>query len=121
MSHSVPARTAGSRAKLAFLMAAGALGCAMAAGAANAADTSNGAPTLVVRYSTQALTTNSGVQDLYRRIRLAAKQVCPESSVHDLRANEQAEVCRQQAVSKAIQQINNSQLAALHATSSKSG
>jgi len=118
MSHFVTARAAGSRAKLALLMVAGGFGCAMGAGVANA-DTD--VPSTVVRYSTEALTTNSGVEDLYRRIRFAAKQVCPESSVQDLRANELARVCRQQAVSRAIQKINNSQLAALHATTSKSG
>ena len=118
MSHFVTARAAGPRAKLALLMVAGGLGCALGAGAANA-DTD--APSMVVRYSTEALTTDSGVQDLYRRIRFAAKQVCPESSPQDLKANEMAKVCRQQAVSRAIQKINNAQLAALHATSSKSG
>ncbi len=108
------------RAKAALLMVAGGLGLALA-GAASAAAADAEAPTLVVRYSTDSLSTHSGVQELYRRIVRAARQVCPETSIRDLRANELARACREQAVSKAIRQINNSQLAALHANSSKSG
>ncbi len=117
MSHFVTARTAGSRAKLAFLLVAGMLG----AGAASVAAADESAPSLVVRYSNEALTTHVGVQQLYRRIQFAAKQVCPDMSIRDLHSIELVKVCREQAVAKAINQVNNSQLAALHASSSKSG
>ena len=121
MSHFVTARDAGSKAKLALLMVAGGLGCALGAGAASADSVAAVAPTRVVHYSTEALTSNSGLQDLYRRIQIAAKQVCPDAYSRDLRANELVKVCRQQAVANAVHQINNSQLAAVHASSSKNG
>ena len=117
MSHFVIARAAGSRAKWALLLLAGVLGAGVASAAAPDAD----APSLVVRYSNESLTTDLGVQQLYRRIQFAAKQVCPEATVRDLRSIEQAKVCREQAVARAIHKVNNSQLAALHATNSKSG
>jgi UrcA family protein len=113
MSHFVSARAA-------LLVVAGSLGI-LGAGVASA-DTANAdAPTRVVRYSTETLTSNDGVRDLYRRIQFAAKQVCPDSFSRDLHANELVKACRQQAVANAIHQINNSQLAALHASSSKKG
>ena len=117
MSHFVTARAAGSRPKLALLLVAGVLG----AGVASASAPDEVAPSMVVRYSNEALTSDAGVQQLYRRIQFAARQVCPEISIRDLRSSERAKVCREQAVAKAIHQVNNSQLAALHATSSKSG
>jgi UrcA family protein len=120
MSHFVKPRTAGTRVKFGLLMAAGGLACALGAGAASAG-TEEDAPSRVVRYSSNELATNSGVQDLYRRIQIAAAKVCPADPIRDLRTSELVEECRKQAVSRAIQQINNSQLAALHATSSKSG
>jgi UrcA family protein len=117
MSHFVKPRAAGTGVKFALLMVAGA---ALGAGAASAA-TPQDAPSKVVRYSTDELATNSGVTDLYRRIKIAARQVCPADAIRDLKTNALVEECRRQAVSRAIQQVNNSQLAALHATSSKSG
>jgi UrcA family protein len=121
MSHFVTARAAGFRGKLALLMVAGSLGCVLGAGAASADTVKADAPGRVVRYSTEALTSNDGLQDLYRRIQFAAKQVCPDSFSRDLHANELVKACRQQAVANAIHQINNTQLAALHDSSSKSG
>jgi UrcA family protein len=119
MSHFDTARAAGSRAKLALLVVAGSFGCVLAAGLANAANAD--APTRVVRYSTETLTSNDGLQDLYRRIQFAAKQVCPDSYSKDLHANQLVKACREQAVANAIHQINNPQLAALHDSSSKKG
>jgi UrcA family protein len=118
MSTSVIPRPAGFRFKAALLMFAGSLGAAMAAGAATV---DNDVPSLVVRYDSQSLTTDSGVQQLYRRILGAAKEVCPEESIRDLGANARVRACRAQAVAQAIQHIDNTRLAALYASSSKSG
>ncbi len=120
MSHFDTARAAGTRAKLALLVVAGSLGCILA-GLASADTVNADAPTRVVRYSTEALSNNDGLQDLYRRIQFAAKQVCPDSYSKDLHASQLVKACREQAVANAIHQINNSQLAALHASSSKKG
>jgi UrcA family protein len=119
MSTSVTHRSiTGTRFKIAMLMAAGSLGFAMAAGAATV---DSDAPSLVVKYTTQSLSTDVGVQQLYRRILGAAKQVCPEQSIRDLGANARVRACRAQAVARAIQQIDNTRLATLYDSNSKSG
>jgi UrcA family protein len=118
MNTSFTPRAAGPRFKVALLVLTGSLGFAMAAGAATV---DNGAPSLVVRYSTQSLATEGGVQQLYRRILGAAKEVCAEDSVRDLTAHARIEACRAQAVAHAIQHIDNTRLATLYAGSSKSG
>jgi UrcA family protein len=118
MSNSVILRAAGPRFKVALAVLTGSLGFALAAGAVTV---DNDVPSLAVRYDSQALTTDSGVQQLYRRILVAAKQVCPEESIRDLGANARVEACRAQAVAHAIQHIGNTRLATLYATSSKSG
>ena len=119
MSTSVTPRViTGPRFKVALLLVAGSLGFAMAAGAATV---DSDAPSLVVKYSSQSLTTDAGVQQLYRRILGAAREVCPEDSIRDLRANARARACRATAVANAIQHIGNSRLASLYDTSSKSG
>jgi UrcA family protein len=119
MSTSVTLRAvSGPRLKIALLMVAGSLGFAMAAGAATV-DTD--APSLVVKYNSQSLTTDVGVQQLYRRILGAAKQVCPDEGIRDLGSNARIEACRAKAVARAVQHIDNTRLAALYAASSKSG
>jgi UrcA family protein len=107
---------AGLRAKIALLMIAGSLGCALGAGAATV---DSDGPSLVVRFSPASLATDSGVRDLYRRIVVASRQVCLADGVGGLRANQLVEACRERAVSRAIEQINNAQLAALHTAGSK--
>jgi UrcA family protein len=121
MSTFTTTRAAGLRFRFALLMFTGGLGCGMAVGTAGAATAANDVPSLVVHYSAETLATDDGVQLLYRRIIGAAKQVCPDESVRDLGASARVKQCRAQAVARAIQLIGNSRLAALHATSSKSG
>jgi len=87
-------------------------------GAANAA-TPESPPSVVVKYGDQDLSTASGVNEVYRRIVRASKQVCPEASFHDLSLQGKVAECRDQAVARAIRQIDNSQLAALYASHSK--
>jgi UrcA family protein len=106
-----------SRAAVALLLLGGLAGV-MAAGAATSYDDP---PSVVVKYSDLALATDSGVNQLYRRIMSAARQVCPDSSIRDLGMQRQVEACRNQAVAKAVRQIDNSRLAALHATHTKNG
>jgi UrcA family protein len=117
MSKFIAARAAGSRAKIALAVLAGLAGV-MAGTAAGAA---SDVPKVVVKYSDASLATDSGVQDLYRRITSAAKKVCPNASIRDLAGWREVEECRNQAISQAIRQIDNSRLAALYATRSKNG
>ena len=121
MNTVITARAAGSRFKFALLMLTGGLGCAVAAGTASAATPDNDVPSIVVRYSNQTLATDQGVQQLYSRIVRAANQVCPDATIRDLAARAGVQQCRRQAVARAIHQIDNPQLAALYATSSKRG
>ena len=120
MSTFIPSRTAGSRARVALVLL-GSLAGVMAAGAAGAATPDSDVPSVVVKFDDLTLDTDGGVNRLYRRIVFAAKQVCPDGDMRDLRSHQQAEQCRKQAVARAIQQIDNPRLAALHAVRSKSG
>jgi UrcA family protein len=114
------ARAARPRAKFALLMLGGLAGI-LAAGAAGAANAAGDVPTIVVKYDAASLATDGGVNELYRRITYAAKRVCPSASIRDLTALRQVDECRNQAISRAIRQIDNSQLAALYASYSKNG
>jgi UrcA family protein len=118
MSVSTTARAAGSRAKFGLLML-GSLAGIMAAGAASAADSD--VPSIVVKYSDQSLATDDGAYALYRRLTSAAERVCPDVWSKDLSRRAKAKECRDEAVARAIRQIDNSRLAALHAAHSKNG
>jgi UrcA family protein len=120
MSHLIAARSPGSRAKFALLMVGSLVGV-LGLGAASAATPDRDVATVVVKYSELNLSTDAGVHELYRRIMHAARQVCPDESIKDLRVHQQIAVCRDQAVARAIQQIDNSRLAALYASHSKNG
>jgi UrcA family protein len=93
----------------------------MAAGGASAARLDSDVPSVVVKYSEQSLATDEGVYALYRRIKNAAQQVCPAEETRDLNRQSLIKECRNQAVARAIRQIDNSRLAALHAAHSKNG
>jgi len=112
--------TTGSRNKFALVVLAGLAGLA-AFGTASAASPGSGAPTLAVHYTEQSLATDRGVNELYHRIASAAAKVCPDVSIRDLGAMRQVEACRNEAIARAIAQIDNSKLAALYASRSKNG
>ena len=120
MSISIRARAAGPRAKFGLLLL-GSLAGIMAAGGASAARLDSDVPSVVVKYSEQSLTTDEGVSALYRRITRAAEQVCPDPSIRSLSLRAQVEQCRNEAIARAVGQIDNSRLAALHAVRSKNG
>jgi UrcA family protein len=121
MSTSITARAAGPGAKFGLLML-GSFAGVMAAGVASAANpATDDVPKVVVKYSAQSLATDEGVHALYRRITKAAEQVCPEASIRALSAMAQVQQCRNEAIARAIRQIDNSRLAALHAAHSKNG
>jgi len=110
--------TAGSRNKLAMIVL-GTLAGVAAFGTASAATPESDVPSLAVRFTEQSLATDRGVNELYRRIASAAAKVCPDASIRDLGAMRQVEHCRNEAIARAIQQIDNSKLAALYASHSK--
>jgi UrcA family protein len=118
MNTFIAARAAGPGAKFGLLVL-GSLAGIMAAGAAGAASLGD-VPSVVVKYSDQSLATDEGVHALYRRITHAAEQVCPDAT-RDLSRQVRVSQCRDQAIARAIRQIGNSRLAALHAVRSKNG
>jgi UrcA family protein len=89
-------------------------------GAASAAVQEDDAPSIVVKYNPESLKTDSGAHVVYRKIVLAAEQVCPPfaSSVRPSQAILQ---CRAQAIARAVMKINDPKLAAIHASASRSG
>ena len=101
------------------LLLAGGFGL-LAAGSVLAAPADNFVPTLVVRYSSDALLTDSGARSLYRRLTLAAAQVCPDSGITPW-VSKEAKQCRVQALASAVANIHNHRLAAVYAASAKSG
>jgi UrcA family protein len=120
MSTSITARAAGPRAKFGLLLL-GSLAGIMAAGAASAARLDSDVPSVVVKYSKESLATDEGVYALYRRITAAARQVCYVEPTRDPKLQSQIDQCRNQAIARAIRQIDNSRLAALHSAHAKNG
>jgi UrcA family protein len=73
---------------------------------------------VVVRYSNDALATDSGTHALYRRLEEAAERACPVASNTRLISGEVLK-CRQQALTAAVEKIHNQRLATLHAAANR--
>ena len=106
-----------SRSAVKMLLLGSLAGLAAAAGAAQASP--DEVPTVVVRYNSAAIETDSGARDLYRRLARAAAHVCPNSSPHLI--DDAAQKCRTKALADAVEKVHSSRLAALYAAKSKSG
>ncbi len=90
--------------------------CAAGAGAAPAAED---VPQVVVRYADLNLANEQGLKTLYRRIAAAAQAVCPQSADRELSLRSLVQECREQAIARAIHDVNIPQLAALQRHRSK--
>jgi UrcA family protein len=101
----------------------GAAGAAVGtAGAANlGADGSSSTPKLAIRYAPEELNTDEGARNVYQRLVSAAEGVCPGPVTGSHIVSGSAQRCREQAVAAAVRMINNSRLAAVSSTASKSG
>ena len=97
------------------LAVAGAFAALTVATASFAAAPSVAPPTVSVRFDDLNLTTTAGVNSLYRRISAAARQVCPDVYSRDLAVVAAGERCQASAVSQAVRELNNPQLALVHA------
>ncbi|HWG68622.1 MAG TPA: UrcA family protein [Steroidobacteraceae bacterium] len=102
------------------LLLAGAIGYLMAAGTASAADPAGDPPSVVVRFSSDELTTDSGAHAVYRRLVAAAYKVCPQND-YSIWLSERVRACRAQAIARAVAQINSPRLAAQQVTASTRG
>ncbi|MGH8210465.1 MAG: UrcA family protein [Steroidobacteraceae bacterium] len=97
----------GRAAVLAGLLLTGSLGVAQAAAPAD------DVPSVVVAYGDLDLSTAAGARTLYRRIAIAATQVCPFDGSRDLARLAYNHACRRDAIARAVRDINSPQLAAL--------
>jgi UrcA family protein len=100
------------RRTLAFVGACAAMAVAPMSFAAVPGDS---VPTATVRYNDLNLSTPAGVNALYRRIRTAATEVCPNPDARDLSAARAVKQCRVEATARAVRDVNNPQLALVHA------
>ena len=117
MSRFIPRLTRRPRA-LHALAAAGALAGAALLGSpagASAAQPAAAVPQTTVSYSYRDLATDRATHALYERIMSAARTVCPGYDSRDLAAYADSRQCQRQAVARAIHQIGNARLAAVHA------
>jgi len=105
-----------SAALAATLCAAGL--CVASVAGAQTADTP--APKLVIHYSPSSLVTEDGVRHLYRRLVLAAEQVCEQPQPGRFPSAAVIE-CRKQALAGAVAQIHNERLVDLSAPYARKG
>jgi UrcA family protein len=99
------------------VLAAGAAIGAVGSAHANTAD----APALTVRYGDLNLSTEEGSLVLYGRIVAAARQVCVIDDIRDLRAFHVAKACREEAIARAVRDVNSPMLASVYAARLRHG
>ena len=78
-------------------------------------------PQVVVHYGDLNLATVEGATRLHQRIVAAAKSVCPGADRRDLAVSSQARECQADAVRRAVSEVNNVRLSAIHAAKSHGG
>ena len=101
------------RTTMRMAMLVGSFIAAAASSVAGAAATE--VPSVVVRYTDLDLATDQGVRSLYTRIVRAAHTVCPDAPIRDLNASAQSRACQQQAIARAVGEVNTPLLAAVYA------
>ena len=98
------------------MMLFGGLAGLAVAGTAGALPAVLDAPSMTVKYSSDALATDSGTRALYRRLAQAAEQVCPNAPSDSRIVSAAVLKCRQEALTAAVNKIHSERLAALHAS-----
>jgi len=111
----------GSRPSVALSMILCGIVGATAAGAASAATPNDDVAAFKVRYTADSLATDHGAKVLYNRLVHAAEKVCPADFSGSRFVSSTVQRCRDQAVARAVQQINNSRLAAVYSATTKRG
>jgi UrcA family protein len=89
--------------------------CAAIGAVGGAAAASPDEPALTVRYSDLNLSTRQGALVLYRRIAVAAYQVCAADNIINLDAVATARVCREEVIARAVRDVNRPMLASVYA------
>lgn len=96
------------------VLASGLVG--LGASVATAATAADEAPAVHVNYSDLNLATEQGNLALYKRIVSAARQVCPINTGPNARLAAQAQHCVDEAVARAVRDVQSPTLAELQAT-----
>jgi len=92
-----------------------------AAGAASAAGSEEEVRSMVVRYDAHSLDTEQGARVLYRRIVMAAAEVCPQEDTNPHWISDAVRKCREQSIARAVRAIDSPRLVAVHAATAKQG
>jgi len=71
-------------------------------------------PTRTVKYADLDISQMAGAQVLYRRIELAALQVCPFGDLRNFSARPAHDSCVKQAIDNAVKGVNSPMLSSLH-------
>jgi UrcA family protein len=103
------------------LVVAGAFAALTAATASFAVTPGVDSQSVSVRYDDLNLASPAGVNALYRRISVAARQVCPDIYSRNLDVAVAGQRCFADAVAKAVSEVNNPQLAMVHAAHTSHG
>jgi UrcA family protein len=92
------------------------VGCLLgiATSVAQAAPATDEVPSIAVRYSTLDLTSDEGARNLYSRIAMAARAVCPDSNSRDLHEYSRSKSCRSEAIARAVHEVRSARLAAVY-------
>lgn len=97
-----------------------AAGAAIGAVGSARADTAD-APALTVRYADLNLSTEQGSLVLYGRIVAAARQVCAVDDIRELQLFKAAKACREEAIARAVRDVNSPMLASVYAARLRHG
>ena len=78
-----------------------------------------GAASSVVNYSDLDLTQSADTARLYARLKYASQKVCSSYDSRDLRMQRLHTACLDQALSAAVEQVNDAKLSSMHASEPK--
>src|SRR2546429_8872336 len=95
--------------------------CLIVGASAYAAAPADPSPSVRVSYHDLDLATEQGTQALYARIVLAARRVCEVSDIRKLAEVAAANACREQAIARAVRDVNNPRLAAIYTAHQRHG
>ena len=107
-----------------LLCASAALTACLIVGAsatAYAAAPTDPSPSVQVSYHDLNLATEQGTQALYARIVSAAHKVCEVRDIRILAEFAAASACREQAIARAVRDVNNPRLAAVYTAHQRHG
>jgi UrcA family protein len=86
---------------------------------ANAAQATQGAPQLRVKYNVWELRSEAGAQGVYDRIKRGARRTCPDQGVMPIADRMDAIDCQEELVSLAVAKLQSPFVTALHGGSEK--